>query len=319
MSSIFQRYQEIRQRIDTVASEEKRSPEDIMLLAVSKTFPADAIAELYAHGVRNFGESRAAELCEKAANLPADICWHFIGRLQSNKVRKVVQTCQVIHSVDTPELLERIDRIAGEEGKHPQILLEVSVSGEECKGGVSLEKLHELCVLACRCQHVDFKGFMTMAPLDADEAYTAALFEMLGAEAYQKHIERGTIEIAPLAYMRGRTLDDSFIILDEAQNTTPEQMKMFLTRLGFNSKAVVTGDITQTDLPAGARSGLVEAMRILRDIEGIKIHEFSERDVVRHKLVQRIILAYEKYEREKKIKNEKYHVVKKDNARKDNK
>ncbi|MBP3555077.1 MAG: PhoH family protein [Clostridia bacterium] len=146
-----------------------------------------------------------------------------------------------------------------------------------------------------------------------------ALFEMLGAEAYQKHIERGTIEIAPLAYMRGRTLDDSFIILDEAQNTTPEQMKMFLTRLGFNSKAVVTGDITQTDLPAGARSGLVEAMRILRDIEGIKIHEFSERDVVRHKLVQRIILAYEKYEREKKIKNEKFRVVKKDNMRKDNK
>ena len=112
-----------------------------------------------------------------------------------------------------------------------------------------------------------------------------ALFEMLGAETYQKHIERGTIEIAPLAYMRGRTLDDSFIILDEAQNTTPEQMKMFLTRLGFNSKAVVTGDITQTDLPQGSRSGLVEAMKILRDIEGIAIHEFTERDVVRHKLV----------------------------------
>ena len=144
-----------------------------------------------------------------------------------------------------------------------------------------------------------------------------ALFEMLGAEAYQKHLERGTIEIAPLAYMRGRTLDDSFIILDEAQNTTPEQMKMFLTRLGFNSKAVVTGDITQTDLPAGTRSGLVEPMKILRGIEGIAIHEFSERDVVRHKLVQRIILAYEKYEREKKEKNEKYKVVKKENFRKD--
>jgi phosphate starvation-inducible PhoH-like protein len=144
-----------------------------------------------------------------------------------------------------------------------------------------------------------------------------ALFEMLGAEAYQKHLERGTIEIAPLAYMRGRTLDDSFIILDEAQNTTPEQMKMFLTRLGFNSKAVVTGDITQTDLPAGTRSGLVESMKILRGIEGIAIHEFSERDVVRHKLVQRIILAYEKYEREKKEKNEKYKVVKKENFRKD--
>ena len=136
-----------------------------------------------------------------------------------------------------------------------------------------------------------------------------ALFEMLGAETYQKHIERGTIEIAPLAYMRGRTLDDSFIILDEAQNTTPEQMKMFLTRLGFNSKAVVTGDITQTDLPAGTRSGLVEAMKILRGIDDIAIHEFTERDVVRHKLVQRIILAYEKFEREKKAKAEKYRIT----------
>ena len=142
-----------------------------------------------------------------------------------------------------------------------------------------------------------------------------ALFEMLGAETYQKHIERGTIEIAPLAYMRGRTLDDSFIILDEAQNTTPAQMKMFLTRLGFNSKAVVTGDITQTDLPTGARSGLVEAMRILRGIEGIAIHEFSERDVVRHKLVQRIILAYEKYEREKRTKSEKYRIAKKEQGK----
>ena len=139
-----------------------------------------------------------------------------------------------------------------------------------------------------------------------------ALFEMLGAETYQKHIERGTIEIAPLAYMRGRTLDDSFIILDEAQNTTTEQMKMFLTRLGSGSKAVVTGDITQTDLPRGTRSGLVEAMKILRGIEDIAIHEFTERDVVRHKLVQRIILAYEKYERERRAKSEKYHVAKKD-------
>ena len=102
-----------------------------------------------------------------------------------------------------------------------------------------------------------------------------AMFEMFGAETYQRHIERGTIEIAPLAYMRGRTLDDSFIILDEAQNTTPEQMKMFLTRLGSGSKAVVTGDITQTDLPFGKKSGLAEASKILRGIEGIAIHEFS--------------------------------------------
>ena len=135
-----------------------------------------------------------------------------------------------------------------------------------------------------------------------------AMFEMFGAETYQRHIERGTIEIAPLAYMRGRTLDASFIILDEAQNTTPEQMKMFLTRLGSGSKAVVTGDITQTDLPFGKKSGLAEASKILRGIEGIAIHEFSERDVVRHKLVQKIILAYDKYERELKRSPEKFKV-----------
>ena len=126
-----------------------------------------------------------------------------------------------------------------------------------------------------------------------------ALYEMLGYETYQKYVERGTIEIAPLAYMRGRTLDSSFIILDEAQNTTAEQMKMFLTRLGFNSKAVVTGDITQTDLPFGKKSGLVEATKILKNIEGIALHAFTDRDVVRHRLVQKIILAYEKYEKER--------------------
>ena len=125
-----------------------------------------------------------------------------------------------------------------------------------------------------------------------------ALFEMLGGENYQRHLERGTIEIAPLAYMRGRTLDDSFIILDEAQNTTPEQMKMFLTRLGYNSKAVVTGDLSQTDLPGGVKSGLTIAKRVLSGIEDIGIFEFSERDVVRHRLVRKIISAYDKYENE---------------------
>ena len=125
-----------------------------------------------------------------------------------------------------------------------------------------------------------------------------ALYEMLGAEVYAKLVEKGTIEIAPLAYMRGRTLDDSFIILDEAQNATPEQMKMFLTRLGFNSKAVVTGDLTQTDLPAGQKSGLSAAVKILAGIEDVGIHYFTERDVVRHRLVQKIIQAYEKYDRE---------------------
>ena len=126
-----------------------------------------------------------------------------------------------------------------------------------------------------------------------------ALFEMLGAENYQRHAERGIIEIAPLAYMRGRTLDDSFIILDEAQNTTQEQMKMFLTRLGFNSKAVVTGDLSQTDLPGGVKSGLSVASKILEGIEGIGIHRFTEQDVVRHRLVKKIICAYDAYERER--------------------
>jgi phosphate starvation-inducible PhoH-like protein len=124
-----------------------------------------------------------------------------------------------------------------------------------------------------------------------------ALLDMMEAEKAGKLVERGIIEIAPLAFMRGRTLNDSFVILDEAQNTTSEQMKMYLTRLGFNSKTVITGDITQIDLPAGKTSGLVEAERILNDIEGIKFIYFSERDVVRHKLVQEIVKAYEKYEK----------------------
>ncbi len=125
-----------------------------------------------------------------------------------------------------------------------------------------------------------------------------ALYEMMGAEGYARNAEKNVIEIAPLAYMRGRTLDDSFIILDEAQNTTPEQMKMFLTRLGSNAKAVVTGDITQTDLPYGRVSGLKEALKILEGIEDIGIHYFTEKDVVRHRLVQKIITAYEKHDRE---------------------
>ena len=123
-----------------------------------------------------------------------------------------------------------------------------------------------------------------------------ALFDMLGAETYQKYLERGNIEVAPLAYMRGRTLDDSFIILDEAQNTTPEQMKMFLTRLGFNSKMVITGDVTQIDLPDGRKSGLKDVMSVLKHIDDIAQVHFNEKDVVRHRLVQNIIKAYEERE-----------------------
>ncbi len=132
-----------------------------------------------------------------------------------------------------------------------------------------------------------------------------ALYEIMGADQFQKNVEKGAIEVAPLAYMRGRTLDNSFIVLDEAQNTTPEQMKMFLTRIGFNSKAVITGDVTQIDLPGGKRSGLIEAAKILNNIEDIAISELTNKDVVRHPLVQKIIKAYEVYEQKKENKPQK--------------
>ena len=129
-----------------------------------------------------------------------------------------------------------------------------------------------------------------------------ALFDMIGPDKFNKYLERGTIEVAPLAFMRGRTLDNAFIILDEAQNTTPEQMKMFLTRLGFGSKAVVTGDITQTDLPNKSKSGLIQATKVLKDVEGIGQITLSDKDVVRHELVQRIIRAYDKFDKQEEIR-----------------
>ena len=135
-----------------------------------------------------------------------------------------------------------------------------------------------------------------------------ALFDMLGPETYQKYLEKGNIEVAPLAYMRGRTLDDSFIILDEAQNTTREQMKMFLTRLGFNSKIVITGDVTQIDLPTDKTSGLKEALKVLENIPDIAICRLSPTDVVRHALVQSIVAAYDKYENAKALPEKKLPV-----------
>jgi phosphate starvation-inducible PhoH-like protein len=126
-----------------------------------------------------------------------------------------------------------------------------------------------------------------------------ALYDVLDPDRVERHLEKGIIEIAPIAFMRGRTLNDAFVILDEAQNTTSEQMKMFLTRLGFNSKAVITGDITQIDLPNGRRSGLIEAVDVVGRVEGISFIYFNERDVVRHNLVQRIIRAYEEFDRSK--------------------
>lgn len=132
-----------------------------------------------------------------------------------------------------------------------------------------------------------------------------ALYNIMGAESFMRNMEKGLIEVAPLAYMRGRTLDNSFIILDEAQNTTPAQMKMFLTRVGFGSKVVVTGDVTQKDLPEGQKSGLDEALKVLRDIEDIKICNLSAEDVVRHPLVSQIVNAYDAYEKKKSNGNRK--------------
>ena len=131
-----------------------------------------------------------------------------------------------------------------------------------------------------------------------------ALNDMMGAESYQRLLERGAVEVAPLAYMRGRTLDDAFIILDEAQNTTPEQMKMFLTRMGVGSKVVVTGDVTQIDLPDKVRSGLIDALHVLRDVEGIAQVRLTEKDVVRHRLVQQIVKAYEKHDKQSEYRRE---------------
>ena len=133
----------------------------------------------------------------------------------------------------------------------------------------------------------------------SDADLVARWDEIMGPENYLRNMEKGLIEVAPLAYMRGRTLDNSFIVLDEAQNTTPEQMKMFLTRLGYGSKAVITGDITQIDLPRGKKSGLTEASAILSNIEGISICKLTNKDVVRHPLVQKIINAYEKFEQKR--------------------
>lgn len=179
MGPTVEHYREVRELIDAAAREAHRDPAEVRLLAVSKTFPAEAIRELYDAGVRLFGESRIPELEAKAVALPGDIEWHFIGRLQSNKARKAVRLAKMIHSVDSAELLDRLDRVAGEEGVRPQVLLEVNVSGEGTKAGVSAAELELFARRAAACEHLDFRGFMTMAPFDADPVRIAAIFEML--------------------------------------------------------------------------------------------------------------------------------------------
>ena len=182
MSTLYERYLVADRNVAEAAAACGRKREDILLLAVSKTVSAERIAELYERGVRHFGENRAAVLAEKAKVLPPDIEWHYIGPLQSNKVRKVVQAASVIHSVDNPELLSRLDRIVGEEGKNTSFLIEVSVSGEESKGGVPLADLDELAGAAANCRHAVWAGLMTMAPLGAPEAELKSIFGRLAEE-----------------------------------------------------------------------------------------------------------------------------------------
>ncbi len=182
MSTLWERYLAARQGVADAAAAAGKAQDDILLLAVSKTVPAEQIADLYAHGVRCFGENRASVLVEKAKLLPGDIEWHYIGPLQSNKVRKVVQVASVIHSVDTPDLLARIDRIAGEEARRPRFLLEVSVSGEESKGGIPVAELDGLAEIADKCENAEWSGLMTMAPLAAPEPVLRGIFGRLKSE-----------------------------------------------------------------------------------------------------------------------------------------
>ncbi|MDR0931489.1 MAG: YggS family pyridoxal phosphate-dependent enzyme [Victivallales bacterium] len=179
MNPIVENYRAVRQRLDAAALEANRDPAEIELLAVSKTFPIEAIQTLYEFGVRAFGESRIPELEAKKMVLPDDITWHFIGQLQANKARKAIKLAGVIHSVDSEALLERLDRIAGEEGKKPRILLEVNVSGEQSKTGFPLSLVENAARRALRCENLDFAGFMTMAPAEAEPIKIAAIFEAL--------------------------------------------------------------------------------------------------------------------------------------------
>ena len=199
MNTLWERYLAAQQGVADAAAASGRDRNDILLLAVSKTVPAEQIADLYAHGVRCFGENRASVLTEKAKILPPDIEWHYIGPLQSNKVRKVVQVASVIHSVDTPELLARLDRIAGEEDKHPRFLLEVSVSGEESKGGVPVVELDELADAADKCTNAEWSGLMTMAPLSAPETILRDIFGRLKVE--RDRLERRFGRSLPLLSM----------------------------------------------------------------------------------------------------------------------
>jgi len=191
MSSVCENFRRVRSEVDAAAAAAGRDGKDILLLAVSKTFPVSEIRSLYDMGVRDFGENRIQELESKAAELPPDIVWHFIGSLQSNKIRKAVRLASVIHSVDNIPAVGRLDRIAEEEKKHVKFLLEVNVSGEASKSGVSRQDFMPLAHAAARCRNAVFSGLMTMAPLDASSEVLDAVFGGLAALRDQAEKELG--------------------------------------------------------------------------------------------------------------------------------
>ena len=189
MSSVTENFRTVRRDIDAAAAAAGRSGAEILLLAVSKTWPSSDIRALYDIGVRDFGENRMQELERKVAELPEDIVWHYIGSLQSNKIRKAVKLASVIHSVENISAVGRLDRIAGEEGRRVKFLLEVNVSGEESKSGVSQKDFMPLARAAAQCRNAVFSGLMTMAPLDAPPAVLDAVFGGLAALKAQAETE----------------------------------------------------------------------------------------------------------------------------------
>ena len=199
MSSVCENFRRVRSEIDAAAAAAGRDGKDILLLAVSKTFPASDIRSLYGMGVRDFGENRIQELEAKVAELPRDIVWHFIGALQSNKIRKAVRLASVIHSVDNISAVERLDRIAEEEKKHVKFLLEVNISGEASKSGVSRENFMSLARAAARCRNAVFSGLMTMAPLNAPSEVLDAVFG--GLAALREQAEKELRAALPLLSM----------------------------------------------------------------------------------------------------------------------
>ena len=179
MSRVIENYLAVKSEVEAASSASGRGADEVKLLVVSKTIPIPVLMELYDHGIREFAENREPELAMKSAAMPDDIIWHFIGPVQSNKIRKVVKLAQVIHSVESLSQLERFERIAGEEGKTPQILLELNVSGEASKGGMTPAELPEAAKRAAECKDLRFSGLMTMAPFEADEAELTQIFSTL--------------------------------------------------------------------------------------------------------------------------------------------